>query len=225
MRPRSSSIKLSKHDIAATESGDQMDNDDKLDEAVEQVQAALDALNIGNDATRDAVVDGLREAFKTVKDLDFNNLTFDAEVETPEVVVIDGGREDETDECDAKPKEKPELRIVESDETVTPQVSTVGDVKVRVIHPRTKTARTQRFDLHAQGEIHLEGRSWQTLFRGENIRTYRLCCRTGVLDVALNGALVEQLKPGQTIDVEASLIRVRAESDEASSGSYVRLSP
>ncbi|MBT3221424.1 MAG: hypothetical protein HN348_20260 [Proteobacteria bacterium] len=203
-----------------------MDNDDKLDGLVEQVEAALDALNIGDDATRDAVVDGLRDAFKTVKDLNFSDLNFNAEVETPEVVVIDGGREGEEeveDEVEAKPR--PELHIVEDEESISPEVTTMGDVKVRVIHPHTKTARTRRFDLQAQGEINLAGRSWQTLFRGESSRTYRLCCRTGVLDVALNGALVEQLKPGQTIDIEANLIRVRAETDEEASGSYVRLNP
>ena len=44
--------------------------------------------------------------------------------------------------------------------------------------------------------------AWQTVFRGNTPRRYRIRCDRGGIQVALDGALVEELQPGQTSDFE-----------------------
>ena len=58
------------------------------------------------------------------------------------------------------------------------------------------------------------------MFRGTSPRRYRIRCDRGAIHIALDGALVEELQPGQTSDFEGALIRVIARSGEGAEGAY-----
>ena len=63
----------------------------------------------------------------------------------------------------------------------------------------------------------------QTIFRGEIARSYRLFCDEGQLMISLDGQPADQLHRGQSMDIEARLIRVCAGTDAGATGRFVRL--
>jgi hypothetical protein len=67
--------------------------------------------------------------------------------------------------------------------------------------------------------------AWQTIYQGRTPRVYRVACTRGVLDVTLDGAQVERLRPGQSIDVEGKLVRVTAPSGGQAKGGYAQIQP
>jgi hypothetical protein len=89
------------------------------------------------------------------------------------------------------------------------------------------SVRVVRVTRRAEGVSHQAGSvslsspdTWQTVFRGTAPRRYRIRCDRGALHIALDGALVEELQPGQTSDFEGALIRVIARSGEGAEGTY-----
>jgi hypothetical protein len=76
--------------------------------------------------------------------------------------------------------------------------------------------------LGAQGKILLpEGKDeFQNIFRGDIPRVYRIECTASGLQIYLDGKPAEQVKEGQSTDVEACVIRVQASGESGAAGIY-----
>ena len=78
--------------------------------------------------------------------------------------------------------------------------------------------------MHGQLFISTDARSdQQTVYRGELARGYRLHCSQGPMRILLDGQPVETVDVGQSIDVEARLIRVQAVDGVVLQGCFIRL--
>ncbi len=133
------------------------------------------------------------------------------------VTVVEGGRDEGAPPSGGK---RPDLRVAPSPTAAAdPDLEVVS--RVRVV--RLDELRRDLRPAAAQGQIRLdpEGAVRQTLFRGEVPRPYRLHCEVGKMRVSLDGQPAETLGAGQSLDVEARLIRVSA--DAPVRGTYLRL--
>jgi hypothetical protein len=180
--------------------------DDPFDEVLSQVSDALDALNLGSGDARETLLDGVRDALKAIDGIEVFGDAFSDTEDT-----YDG----------------PRLRVVDTEEAELHSArQAAADVRVKVLKPgRPASAPTP---LSEEGEIAIaveagEAAGWQTVFRGESAHTYRIRCTTGALEVACDGAIVEQVLPGQTVDVSARLIRVSGGQEGLCLGRYARL--
>lgn len=183
-------------------------DDDIWNEVMGQVADALDELDLGE--TRDALLGGVRDALLAVSD----ELSFE-EDDGPVVTVIDGGRDDDATE-EVGEREPPDLRV--ADDPLSEEVP-LGSPRVRI----SVLERHQGLgapDLGCEGSITLHAGEEQTLYRGHP-HAYRICCGMGRLEIAADGARVESIRAGQTIDIVAGLIRVT--SVESATGTYARL--
>ena len=153
----------------------------------------------------DDLVDGVREALREAG----------LEMDSPELWLQLRQALDEVAQA-PPPRPEPHLRVVEEDEPPPPPSPRSSVKVVRMSSP----ARTQ-ISLDS-GRLALAAGQWQTLFRGLQVRAYRVHVQTGQVDLAVDGELVERIEPGQSVDVEGSLIRAHGVTD--ASGLYLRLS-
>ncbi len=184
--------------------------DDPYDEVLSQVSDAMDALNLGDGSARENLLEGVRDALKAIEGIDFG---------APEDTFSDYNEE-------VAPDGSPILRVVDTEEAELHQAVQTADVRVKVLKPGRPSAEVS--PLGAEGTISLavepgQQAVWQTVFRGDKPRAYRIRCTTGVLEVAADGAVVEQLQRGQTVDLEARLIRVSCGENGPCQGRYARL--
>lgn len=201
------------------------------DDVMRQVKEAFGALDLGGVAIDDELLDQVRTALDAaVKAFPEGSIRPEAvSVEAsivpeptgaPRVVVLPGGRDD-----DAPPEAtgRPPLRVAEPHDAPE-EPARERRVRVVRVSPREPAPSVHVAPLAMEGSIeaHAGDAGWQTLFRGQSARTYRLAATEGVLEVALDGELLEQVHPGQTTDVEARLIRVRA-TEGVARGRYARL--
>ena len=183
--------------------------DDPYDEVLSQVSDALDALNLGDGGARENLLDGVRDALKAIEGIDFG--TDETFFETNEV----------------SPDGSPKLRVVDTEEAELHQARNSGaDVRVKVLKPARQTGGPAALTL--EGTIALDvlpgvPAAWQTVFRGDTARAYRIRCTAGILEIAADGVVVERLQRGQTVDVESRLIRVSCGEDGPCQGRYARL--
>ncbi len=196
--------------------------EDPWGDVISQVSDALSDLNLQSGPLRDALLDGIRSALDQVGQPDLED-----DEEFPEVVVVEGGRSSDTPPSNGK---KPTLRVADdpTEEEEMPGVRT----RVRVVRVGGETEAIDDPDWLSAPISH-EGRirvseptsqsGWQTVLRAETIRAYRLGCDQGALEIFLDGEPAERLSGGQTVDVEAQLIRVRSAGPMGADGSYVRL--
>ncbi len=193
-------------------------HDDPWSDVVSQVSDALSELNLQDGPLRAALLDGLRTA------LDQAGLSSGDAV--PEVTVVEGGRPESEPPT---PSQKPELRVADDPtEEELPEVR----AHVRVVHMGSEPDGLDEPDWLAAPITH-EGRirvgepntqaGWQTVLRASEARAYRVSCERGALEVFLDGEPAEKLATGQTVDVEARLIRVRAAGPEGADGAYARI--
>lgn len=120
--------------------------------------------------------------------------------------VLDGGGEDSD-----RPTDRSHLHVAgEGGDAPTRPVRVV---RVRA-HERSRRGESGRIDV-AEG-------AWQTVLRSGAARGYRIHITRGVLDVALEGELVERVSAGQSLDVEASQIRVQG-AEGGAKGRFERL--
>ena len=79
--------------------------------------------------------------------------------------------------------------------------------------------------LGTQGKINIEAQSagYQNIFQGAEIRAYRIECLEGGLQIYLDGSPVEEIRPGQSTDVEAKIIRVKSSEEAGAKGVYTRI--
>lgn len=227
------------------------DGDDLWTEVLSQVTDALNDNEIDLGVSRDDLVEGVRQALETLTDgldIKFDVMgTVDAPPQqaTVDVSVVEGGR-GEADPL--SPGEKPKLHVAPSvndgdedldfthDPLIAPPPNFVTKVKVLRTSPRvlkegvaktgSPSATLQRLKDAGWINVATGGEpdaAWQTIYQGRAPRVYRIACTKGVLDVTLDGAQIERLRPGQSIDVEGALIRVTTPSDTQAKGGYAQI--
>lgn len=162
-----------------------------------ELDAALDQLGIDDPAVRAAVAESVRAALAGLGDTGGG---------APVVEVVEGGRTD-----DSPPSaNRPPLRVAE------PPDPDNGEPRLRVVRVGARGG--------SDGVIRItpeEDTAWQPVFHGEAPHPYRIHCDTGALRVAVDGAAIGRLHPGQSVDVVGRQIRVGAEL--TSHGRYSRL--
>jgi hypothetical protein len=198
---------------------------DHFDEVLRQVEDALDHLALRDGATKDALLSSVRAALEEL-DPDAVGVELEATLSdldaSPAVHVVDGGRDPEGPPSRGS---RPDLRVADPSAADARSGDVPGeDVGFDVDSPSVRVVRvTRRAEAtsHHTGTVSLSSPdAWQTVFRGVLPRRYRIRCERGEIHVALDGALVEELHPGQTSDFEGALIRVIARSSEGAEGSY-----
>jgi len=189
---------------------------DHFDEVLRQVEDALEHLRLGDGPTKDALLSGVRAALEELGpdalgvELEATLSDLDA---APSVRVVDGGRDPEGP---PSPGSKPDLRVADPS-AADPHGIDAESPSVRVV----RVTRRAEGVSHQAGSVSLSSPdTWQTVFRGTSPRRYRIRCDRGAIHIALDGALVEELQPGQTSDFEGALIRVIARSGEGAEGAY-----
>ena len=201
--------------------------DPAVEDILAQVKAALAEVGIEGRAAQEALVDGVREALHTVRELGFG-LEQEPPVPSagrPDVTVVPGGRSDAS-EADSPPRPRPDLRVAELPEEEELEEdgaasSILRDVRVRII--RSGGDQVDLGHLGFEGQILLGPGARQDLFIGGTARPYRIAVDAGQLSVSLDGAPSATLGAGQTLDVEARVIQVHALSDATAKGRYRRL--
>jgi len=226
------------------------DGDDLWSDVIDQVSDALDEADVKDGTTRDALLDGVRQALESM------GSTLDMEVELvtdgdliagaeliiendamepdPTVSVMEGGRADADPRT---PGDKPDLRVADlpedgpSEEILVspPESPFVAQVKVLRTPPRMPGHPEAIPGLGRAGWIQVAGdaetdAAWQTLYQGKRSRLYRIGCTQGTLDITLDGTQVERLRAGQSIDVEGCKVRVSATEGEQGRGGYAWIS-
>lgn len=194
---------------------------DPWGDVVSQVANALTDMDLQDGPLRAALLDGLRSALGRVE-----GPALDLDAPPPEVVLVPGGRAEGTARAE---RPRPDLRVADDPtEEAVPEVHT----QVRVVRVGTDDLDPDEPDWLAAPITH-EGRirlgeptttgGWQTVLRAELARPYRLSCDRGAMEIFLDGEPAERLACGQTVDLEARLIRVRSAGAMGADGSYVRL--
>lgn len=192
---------------------------DEWDDVLSQVEEALDRLRLGDGPHREALLDGVREALQALG----ADANADADADGPRVEVVEGGRADDAPRRPPEPsgeRSRPPLRVAD-DERAPDDTERAAVKLVRLGAGR----RATDVWLESEGSIRLDpspGQTgWQTVYQGETARAYRVACHTGVMRVTADGASASLLSAGQTIDVEARVVRVGA--DQPAAGRYARL--
>ncbi len=176
------------------------DDSDGVDEVLDQVERALDELRLEDEGARSALLDGVRSA---LGELGLGGAG------DPRIHVVDGGRgvDDPTTEAP-----RPELRVAHQDDERS------SSARVRVVRVGGVEATTHDGVIAvSQADV------WQTVSRAAAARPYRVWCATGMLRVAIDGLPADTLAAGQSLDVEARLVRVCSADGTAATGRYVRL--
>jgi hypothetical protein len=194
------------------------DSDDHFfNDLVNQVEIALEAIDIEGVDACDSIVEGLRQALQAAAEIEMEAGSL------PEVVVLEGGRSGaapDDGERDGR-SSRPELRVIERDEEAP---KGVRDIRVKVIGPQMIRRRNAERAATLEGTILVDNTiEWQTIYRGDEPATYRVWRADGSLELALDGQWVEAMNPGQSLDVRASLIRVRTGEPDPVAASYVRV--
>ena len=101
-----------------------------------------------------------------------------------------------------------------------PHLEIAEEPRVRVVKVDRPRVHVQEAPLHLEGALLVAAGATQTLFRGSEARIYRIHCSSGAIEVHSDGA-VDRVGPGQSVDVEAVLVRIRG--IEASEGRYARV--
>jgi len=176
------------------------DDESRLDAILNEVRDALDEAGISNDGIRGALLDGVRDALGELG----------GEQGGPEMTVVDGGRSAGEPRAEGAP---PELTIADGEKAPEPS-------RIKVFVTREESKAREEVVTDGRGRIAVSDGT-QTVFHGAVARAYRLHCDAGVLRVSLDGQPAESLSQGQSLDVEARLIRLSAQEDAG--GWYTRL--
>jgi hypothetical protein len=171
-------------------------------DVLDQVEEALDELDVKSGPARDALISGVRAALEGIQ-------PWDGE---PPVRVVDGGLDEDDPPVE---RERPDLRVaadVESDvdEDTTP-LGGDGLRRVRVVRVGAEGG---------EGRILVVPGDWQTVFRGRSPRVYRIRCDRGAFRIEVDGDAMDEVQAGQSADVEGALLRVGPAGDEAAEGRY-----
>ena len=149
------------------------------DDVLSQVRNALEELDIGSPESRDALVDGVREAL---------------------------GKVAENIQDALPPKGKPDLHVVSDDDLDDVEVE--PKVTVRWVSADDIPVDGSG-TISVPGDTEDPTEAWQTVLHASEPRPYRISVTQGVLEIVADDAPISRLRPGQTTDVEAHSIRVR----------------
>jgi hypothetical protein len=201
---------------------------------MKQVEIALDEARIDGVAIRDSLIRGVREALGTLESV--LEPVGSVEEETPEVVVMDGGRSEDQPASEGEP---PDLRLAHeeqsesssdaspsSETSSSPVNTTVRVFRTGIGSPAGTGVLGASPGLSEAGRIRIEegaADAGQTLYRGTETRSYRLHCELGRMRILLEGQPVETLLPGQSIDVDTPLLRVLSVDGGTVQGRYIRI--
>ena len=185
-----------------------MAREDGTEDIVDQVRSALENLDIGTGETRQALLDGVRDALGRVRE-GVDDMVSSVVVERreagdgrPDLRVVDPDTAEADDEADDEPD--------------------VEDAIRRAVHVQWLGADRHGGTIAIPDPGTDDAAAWQTVFHGPEPRSYRLSCERGLLEVAADGASIARMQADQTIDLVAASIRVRA-VDGGAYGSYLRL--
>lgn len=183
-------------------------SDDPWKNVIEQVSEALTSLGFTD--TDDLIANEVRTALNAV-DM--------APTAPPTMRLIEGGLSDKptTDAVDSghlRPRDPEEDLSTTDIETVTVSVS---------LSPQLNASQPGMALPLAEGRIEILGDARQTIFRATTARPYRIHCVEGLLQVWVEGDIVDTISEGQSIDTEGAHIAVLGTSDDCSLGHYYRL--
>lgn len=186
---------------------------------------ALDELHVVDSAGRDVLLASIREALAALGPVAIDGLEVravsvpDAPAGAPPVQVVEGGRESD----EPTPGRRPDLRVApQPQDTEAPAAAELPPALARPILLVRDDARGRRSN--DSGAILMCPGDWQSLLAGRRPRSYRVGCREGRLHVYADGEATCEIAPGQTADVEGSVLRVHAPVGAgASAGWYTRL--
>lgn len=193
---------------------------DDLDDLLAQLGVVLDSMSVPSGPDREELLRGVREALHAAGLGNGIAEGFgDGFAEGPSVTVLEGGKRDDAGQ---QSRQGPHLEVLP--DPPTDEVPKAGaGVRVFTMDELGRVfGGTGRSTRRGDGAIAVDGGAWQTVFRGPEPRAYRVWCDQGCLDLAVDGVKVERLSPGQSIDIEAGLIRVTSE-EALSKGRYARL--
>lgn len=206
------------------------DQDPAWGDLRDQVERALAEAGLAREGLDEAVLEGVRQAFQALDELtgvaSGRSAPSSGEEAGPEVHVVEGGRDDDTDL--PEDRDRPDLRIAPEPEEAAGEAApgATGGVRlqpegdgpdVRVTVHRLGAGDTVRRatrvpDVRRRGAILVAAGEGQTLYRGQTPRLYRITCTDGALRVEVEGVPTETLRPGQAVDIEARYLRVHAEA-------------
>ena len=233
------------------------------EDLVDQVQGALEELNLNSPENQALFVEGLKEVMDSLEGMGFE-LGFSPnpgqQSTKPDIQVFEGGKGDEpTPEISekspdkttktkpakkGKKKARPDLKVAPPQEESEKKEAgtTIPNLPPFPAFPGSDPASLRTMfkvlrlgedeqgasglsPLSAQGKIDLpqSGPAYQSIFRGEEARPYRIECTEGGLQIYLNGKPAEEITKGQCTDVEAAVIRVQASGETPAKGLYTRL--
>jgi hypothetical protein len=210
-----------------------MSGDDRWTDVIDQVLDALDDANVSDSATRDALAEGVKAALESLD----TGIGLDVQIigegfpkppsEPPTVEVVTGGRSDDEPPSEG---ERPALRIA-NEAPEGPEEGTLSAdhsplfTRVNIIENGRSKQPSALPGLDQSGWIHVNAggppeANWQTVYRGQRLRLYRIACSKGTLDVTVDGEPIERLLPGQSIDTEGRAIRVTTTEADGALGGY-----
>lgn len=245
------------------------------EELVNQVQGAMEELNLNSPENQALFVEGLKEVMESLESMGFPvgmpPMPPPPAATKPDIQVFEGGKQ-ETPETPATEKAKPASASAkkkasksagaDAQEPASEKTTSKKAPHLKVAPPEDPTEESPasgkppfsspfpsfypgnpeelknmfRFlrvgdhevhqstaDLGRRGKILVEESSsgFQNIFRGKAPRLYRIECLEGGLQIFLDGEPVEEIRPGQSTDVEAAIIRVKASEASGARGSYI----
>lgn len=196
-------------------------------DVLDQVRDALEDAGIGAQEITSELMEGVRLGLDALSRGPEAGPPPDPSADVgPEVRVVPGGRGEGEPPA---PGPRPDLKVAEPeperggpsalyDDAADAVAASNVSVRVRTVDRGDGRGGLPRGDIAVSPDAPA-----QTVFRGATPRPYRVRCVTGALRVELDGQPADQLSAGQSMDVEAGLIRVSAADGAAATGSYLRL--
>ena len=178
---------------------------DPWEDLLSQLDASLDELDFPDGPTRDAVLEGVRDALESL-----TGGQVGPPPGPPKVEVVEGGRDASSPRVEG---ERPALRVARE-----PTEGRSSGVTVLRLDPRAVA-------LADEGRILLrDAASTQRVYFGpEHPQTYRILCDSGSFTVLVDGEDPFDLEEGQSVDVDGGVISVTRPEPEPSEGRYVRI--
>jgi hypothetical protein len=191
------------------------DEDPILRSILDQVQDAFSEGDAGpDDELQQSLLVGVRDTLRAL---------LGGEAGEPSVTVVDGGRPD-----NAPPSKsgRPDLRVAGQEDAEEGSSVPPPEVKVRVLRPaerQRRPASVTRAAALQHGIVALDATGdSQWIYHGSSAARYRIYCTRGRMALPMGEGESLFIGPGQSMDIEASKIRVFSE-DGGAEGRYLHL--
>jgi hypothetical protein len=215
------------------------------EEIARQVQIALEELPIGNPESKGKLMEDLKSVMVSLEEfgLPFGMVPPRENRPAPDISVVAGGREAETEEAEpeTEPEEesvlpgRPDLKVAPDPITEEEEIEDSGEASGPGggfnwfnLGDLGKSFPLPGMTASPPGDIRLSGadaeEGVQTLYTGTQARPYRIHCADGAMRVVVDGKSGEVLRASRSIDVEGTLIRVMLEDGSSAMGTFQRIS-